>query len=145
MVGHLVDDRHVRRFSNACCGAPKRPRRWPKSTRPSERIEAARAAAEDNPARAALVDMLSAELAIRRLRFDEARSILEKVIGSGQSVATLRGRAQWMIGETYFLQQKFADAIEAYRRVEGIDPAGPWVEVALAASRQIVRTIGSDT
>ncbi len=108
----------------------------------SKRIEAARAASQDDPARTALVDMLSADLAVRQLRFDEARSILERVIQASQSVASLRGRAQWMIGETFFLQQKFSDAIEAYRRVEGIDPAGPWVEVALVQAGKSFEQLG---
>jgi tetratricopeptide (TPR) repeat protein len=107
-----------------------------------DRIEAVRAACGEDAARNALVDMLSADLAIRRLRFDQARSILEGVIQSAQSVATLRGRAQWMIGETYFLQHKFAEAIEAYRRVEGVQPGGPWAVAALIQAGKSFEQLG---
>lgn len=57
-----------------------------------KRIEMARVAAGDHPARLALVDMLVADLDIRRLQFDQARTTLERVVQSSQSVATLRGR-----------------------------------------------------
>jgi tetratricopeptide (TPR) repeat protein len=107
-----------------------------------ERIKTARAAAGDHQARLALVDMLEADLDIRRLEFDRARTTLEGVVQSSQSVASLRGRAQWMIGETYFLQEKFVDAIEAYRRVEGIDPQGPWVAVALVQAGKSFEQLG---
>ena len=108
----------------------------------SQRVETARVAAGDDAARLALIDMLSADLDIRRLQFDRARSTLEKVVQSSQSIATLRGRAQWMIGETYFLQHKFVDAIEAYRRVEGIDPKGPWISVALVQAGKSFEQLG---
>jgi TolA-binding protein len=36
-----------------------------------------------------------------------------------------------LIGETYFLQQKYAEAIDAYRRVDTLDASGDWAAVAL--------------
>jgi TolA-binding protein len=85
---------------------------------------------------------LDAELAIRRLQFDQARSLLENVVRAGETEAGLRGRAQWMIGETYYLQQDFADAIDAYRRVEGIDPQGVWVSAALIQAGKSFEQLG---
>ncbi len=51
-------------------------------------------------------------------------------------------RAQWLIGETHYLQQEFADAIEAYRRVEGIDPGGMWVSAALIQAGKSFEQLG---
>ena len=106
------------------------------------RIADARTAAETDGARRSLVEMLAAELAIRRLQFDEARSKLEGIIRDPQSIGQLRGRAQWLIGETYFLQERFAEAIDAYRRVEGIDPDGAWVAAALVQAGKSFEQLG---
>ncbi|WP_345320431.1 tetratricopeptide repeat protein [Novipirellula rosea] len=110
--------------------------------RATRRVDAATKAAGDDRYRAALVAMLSAELGIRRLRFDEARSDLESVVRSSQVDASLRGRAQWMIGETYYLQQKYVEAIEAYRGVAGIDPEGTWVVASLVQAGKSFEQLG---
>ncbi|GAA5510956.1 tetratricopeptide repeat protein [Novipirellula caenicola] len=110
--------------------------------RATQRVEAATAAAGDDRYRTALVAMLSAELGIRRLRFDEARSDLESVVRSSQVDASLRGRAQWMIGETYYLQQRYVEAIEAYRGVAGIDPDGTWVVASLVQAGKSFEQLG---
>ncbi len=110
--------------------------------RATQRVDAARNAAGDNRFGRALVAMLSAELGIRRLRFDQARSDLESVVRSSQVDASLRGRAQWMIGETYYLQQKYVEAIEAYRGVAGIDPEGTWVIASLVQAGKSFEQLG---
>ena len=92
-----------------------------------ERIAAARKAAGENAASIALTEMLESELAIRRSNFDEARRILEQVVRSPETAAELRGRAQWLIGETWYMQRRHKDAIEAYRKVEAMDTTGTWV------------------
>jgi len=92
-----------------------------------ERIATAREAAGDNPASISLVKMLESELAIRRSNFDGARRILEQVVRSAETAAELRGRAQWLIGETFYMQRRYKDAIEAYRKVEAMDTTGTWV------------------
>jgi len=106
------------------------------------RIQAARPAAEQDIARQSLLDMLSAELSIRKLDFDAGRNLLESIIREPESIDQLRGRAQWLIGETYFLQQRYADAIDAYRRVEGIAPDGPWVAAALLQAGKSFEQLG---
>lgn len=95
------------------------------------RLQAAQAAAGDDAFRSSLVRMLEAELAIRRARMDEARDLLAGIVRAGDTVAELRPRAQWMIGETYFLQQKYNEAIDAYRRVDALDAEGEWAAAAL--------------
>jgi tetratricopeptide (TPR) repeat protein len=92
-----------------------------------ERISAARKAAGENAASIALTKMLTSELAIRRSDFDEARRILEQVVRSSETAAQLRGRAQWLIGETWYMQRRHKNAIEAYRKVEAMDTTGTWV------------------
>ncbi len=107
-----------------------------------QRISLARAATGDEPFNTALVDMLAAELAIRKTRFEEARSLLESVVRTGEIDATLRGRAQWLIGETHYLQAQFGEAIEAYRRVEGIDGGGVWVSASLVQAGKSFEQLG---
>jgi len=96
-----------------------------------QRIAAAREAAADDRFRLTLVNLLDAELAIRQSDFDQARALLESVVRESDTSANLRGRGQWLIGETWYLQQRFANSIEAYRLVEGIDPGGDWVAASL--------------
>ncbi|WP_231617838.1 tetratricopeptide repeat protein [Novipirellula aureliae] len=108
----------------------------------SRRVDAAKQAAGDDQLRGCLVSMLAAELAVRRLRFDEARGELEAVVRSSTVDASLRGRAQWMIGETFYLQERFTDAIEAYRSVAGMDPDGVWVAAALVQAGKCFEQLG---
>ncbi|WP_146395200.1 tetratricopeptide repeat protein [Planctomycetes bacterium CA13] len=108
----------------------------------ARRIDAAKAAAENNGYRSSLVAMLAAELAVRRLRFDQARGELESVVRSSQTDAALRGRAQWMIGETFYLQERFSEAIEAYRSVAGMDPKCEWAAAALLQAGKSFEQLG---
>ncbi|MCC9602061.1 hypothetical protein LOC67_15975 [Stieleria sp. JC731] len=89
-----------------------------------------------------LVELLEADLAIRKLKFDHSRSLLESVVRSPESPAPIRARAQWMIGETYLLQQNYAEAIDAYRLVEGIDPGGPYAAAALVQAGKAFEQLG---
>ena len=68
------------------------------------------------------VDLIEADLAIRSIDFDRARTLFESVVRSPSASTTIQGRAQWMIGESYLMQKKYSEAINAYRLVEGIDP-----------------------
>lgn len=97
----------------------------------SGRLEAARVAAGEDGFKVSLTRMLEAELAIRRARLDEARDLLAVIARATETAAELRPRAQWLIGETYFLQQKYAAAIDAYRRVDTLDATGQWAALAL--------------
>ncbi|MEM9367282.1 MAG: hypothetical protein AAGD07_14920 [Planctomycetota bacterium] len=103
-------------------------------TEAHQRLAAARRAASSTdayPTATSLVDLLDAELHIRDLRFDESRSLLERVVRAAEASQELRGRAQWMIGETYLMQRQYQPAIEAYRLVEGISGGGVWAAAAL--------------
>lgn len=107
----------------------------------TKRIAAAQAAAQQTP-EIALTDLLSANLEIRQLRFDRGRALLERVVRSSETEADLRGRAQWMIGETFFMQQKFADAIAAYRQVEPISRSDEWTAAALVQAGKSFEQLG---
>lgn len=108
----------------------------------TQRIEAARAAAGDVSFNRELLHILSAELSIRRARFDEARETLTEIVRSPDPSPTLRPRAQWLIGETYFLQQRYAEAIDAYRRVDSVDTAGQWAPAALLQAGKAFEKLG---
>ena len=138
---HLVDSREVTDFATLlrCAETATTYADVPTAT---NRISDAKSAAGLAADRVSLVQMLSAELAVRELKFDDARSILHDVIRSDGAITSLRGRAQWMIGETHYLQEKFADAIEAYRKVEGIDPDGSWVAIALVQAGKSFEQLG---
>jgi tetratricopeptide (TPR) repeat protein len=92
--------------------------------------------------RQVLLDLLEADLAVRQIEFDQARSGYEAVVRSPAATAALLGRAQWMIGETYFLQRNFHAAIEAYRKVEGLDPHGPYAAAALIQAGKCFEQLG---
>lgn len=67
-----------------------------------------------------------------RGEFSAARQEYEKVIRSlhaGQSETA--AMAQWMIGETYFHQQNYGEAITAYQRVKTLYPFPQWQAAAL--------------
>ena len=96
----------------------------------------------DQGVQSALVDLLKADLAVRKVDFSRARSLFEQVVRSPSTTPTLRGRAQWMIGETFFLQHQFSDAIGAYRLVEGLDPGGPYVAAALVQAGKSFEQLG---
>ncbi|MGB7347609.1 MAG: tetratricopeptide repeat protein, partial [Pirellulaceae bacterium] len=138
---HLVDTRGVNDFATLlrCAESATAYADLPTAT---NRIGDARTAAGDVANKISLVEMLSAELAVRELKFDQARSALEQVVRSEGAIAALRGRAQWTIGETYYLQEKFADAIEAYRKVEGIDPNGSWIAASLVQAGKSFEQLG---
>lgn len=118
----------------------------------SMRIAAARAAARNgangssaqsgDSAQVALTDLLAANLEIRQLRFDRGRALLEQVVRSPESGTNLRGRAQWMIGETFFMQQKFPEAIAAYRQVEAISESDEWTAMALVQAGKSFEQLG---
>ncbi len=108
----------------------------------SRRLSAAARAGGDRPDRQAYLTLLEADLGVRGLRFDHARGLLETVVRGSDVVTELRGRAQWMIGETYYLQQNFQAAITAYRQVEGIDPDSPWVAASLVQAGKSFEQLG---
>ncbi|MEQ8787656.1 MAG: tetratricopeptide repeat protein [Pirellulaceae bacterium] len=64
--------------------------------------------------------------------FDAARAAYQRVVDSptGGSTETA-AMAQWMIGETYFLQKNYEQAVRAYYRVEQLFAFPRWQSLAL--------------
>jgi len=106
------------------------------------RLQAASQAAAEDPLGVALVQMLEAELAVRRARMDEARELLSAIVRATDSATELRPRAQWLIGETYFLQGKYSEAIDQYRRVDALDAEGEWAAAALLQAGKAFEKLG---
>ncbi len=139
---HLIDVRGVNDFPTLLRCAEAETSVGEDASQAEQRIAAARIAANEDRFSVSLVDLLRCRACIRRLQFDQARALLENVIRSSETEASLRGRAQWLIGETYYLQREFAQAIEAYRRVEGIDPGGIWVSASLVQAGKSFEQLG---
>lgn len=108
----------------------------------TQRLQDARKASGGTGFQFALLDLLEADLAIRDLRFDQARKSLQSVVRNTDSKAELRGRAQWMIGETFFLQETYRKAIEAYSLVEGLGPSSDWIAAALVQAGKSYEELG---
>lgn len=102
----------------------------------------AQVAAVDRVFETSLVQILEAELAVRGARMDEARAILERLAREPATAAELKPRTQWMIGETYFLQERYTEAIDAYRRVDSLDPNCDWAVVAMLQSGKAFEKLG---
>lgn len=65
-------------------------------------------------------------------KFDDARSAYQRVVQSPVGGRTeTAAMAQWMIGETYFQQERYDDAIAAYHRVERLFAFERWQAAAL--------------
>ncbi|MGB7328340.1 MAG: tetratricopeptide repeat protein, partial [Rubripirellula sp.] len=139
---HLVDGRQASDFATLLRCAEAETSVGKDANLAGQRIALARSAAGGDAFNETLVDLLAAELAVRKSRFEEARALLESVVRAVEVDATLRGRAQWLIGETHYLQAQFTEAIEAYRRVEGIDPGGSWVSASLVQAGKSFEQLG---
>lgn len=102
----------------------------------------AKIAAADRDFEGTLVQILEAELAVRGARMDEARAILERLSRAPSTSTELKPRTQWMIGETYFLQERYTEAIDAYRRVDSLDPHSDWAVAAMLQSGKAFEKLG---
>jgi tetratricopeptide (TPR) repeat protein len=114
----------------------------------SKRIAAAQATAMQpsvggsSSGEVALTQLLAANLEIRQLQFDRGRALLEQVVRAPGAETDLRGRAQWMIGETFFMQEKFSEAIAAYRQVEAISGSDEWTAASLVQAGKSFEQLG---
>ncbi|WP_419187367.1 tetratricopeptide repeat protein [Stieleria bergensis] len=89
-----------------------------------------------------LLKLLQGDLFIRNAQFDQARSLYQTAIRDAESSAELRARAQWMVGESYLMQRQYATAIDAYRRVEAMQPNGPFAAIALIQAGKSFEQLG---
>lgn len=89
------------------------------------------------------VDYLLGRCLSSQARFAEARQAYERVIRSpsgGHSETA--AMAQWMIGETYFHQKQYSEAIDAYLRVESVYAFPKWQAAALLQAGKCHELIG---
>jgi TolA-binding protein len=88
-------------------------------------------------------DYLIGRCLIDRAQLDEARSSLAKVVQSPTGGKTeTAAMAQWMIGETYFHQERFTDAIKEYLRVEILYPYPQWQAAGLLQAAKAHEKLG---
>jgi TolA-binding protein len=89
------------------------------------------------------VDYLLGRYAMNRAEFETARAAYERVTRSttgGKSETA--AMAQWMIGETYFMQKKYNRAIQAYHRVEILYEYPRWQAAALLQAGKCHEMLG---
>ncbi len=80
-------------------------------------------------------DYLLGRCLMAQARFQDARVAFEQTIRSTTGGRTeTAAMAQWMIGETFFHQKNYLEAIKAYHRVEQLFPFPRWQAGALLQS-----------
>ncbi len=89
------------------------------------------------------VEFLLARCAIANVDFEAARQHL----ASARDAVTAQGteavpRASWMIGETYFLQRRYADALAAYQAVVGLHAYPDWQARGLLQAAKAYELLG---
>ena len=78
------------------------------------------------------LDYLQARVFMSRAKFNEAREMLSKVTKNEAARGTrTAAMSQWMIGETWFHQEKFSDALSAYLLVDSLYEFPDWQSLAL--------------
>jgi TolA-binding protein len=77
------------------------------------------------------VDYLLARCMVSKARFDDARQLLTAIAGNDRSASPeLVARSWWMLGETYLMQRRYSDALNAYERVHGTGASEYWHSAA---------------
>ncbi|MEM9825755.1 MAG: hypothetical protein AAF958_04160 [Planctomycetota bacterium] len=89
-----------------------------------------------------LLRLVEAQWCIRAAKLDRCREILAMVVRGDVGDPPLAPRAQWLTGESFFLQRRYQDAIRAYRGVEAIDADKSYVPLALVQSGKAFERLG---
>ena len=75
-------------------------------------------------------DYLLARAAVQQIDFDQARVHLKAIMEATGKNTSAAARSQWMLGETYFMEQNFNEAVSAYKPVTEVENQ-PWQTLAL--------------
>ncbi|MDX1925729.1 MAG: tetratricopeptide repeat protein [Pirellulaceae bacterium] len=76
-------------------------------------------------------DYLLARASVQQIDFDQARLHLKTIVDTAGNSTSASARAQWMLGETYFMEQNFNEAVSAYKPVTELEQSQPWQTLAL--------------
>ncbi len=77
-------------------------------------------------------DYLQARVFMSRAKFQEAREMFTRVIKNDSASGTrIAAMSQWMIGESWFHQEKYDDALRAYLLVDSLYEHPQWQSLAL--------------
>lgn len=89
------------------------------------------------------VDYLLGRYYMNRAEFDNARGAYQRVLDSPTGAQTeTSAMAQWMIGETHFMQRDYHQAIKAYHRVEVLHGFPQWQAAALLQAGKCHEMLG---
>ncbi len=78
------------------------------------------------------LDYLQGRVYMSRAKFQEAREMFDKVLNHPQAAGTrTAAMSQWMIGESWFHQEQFQDALHAYLLVDSLYDFPDWRSLAL--------------
>lgn len=111
-----------------CSMAYKRAEALSKLGKRAEAIQALESAIEANRGYPMLHEMhyLAGRLAILDADFERARQHLSTATTCESSPIEPRARSIWMMGETYFLQRSYRQAIACYASLKQLAPESPW-------------------
>ncbi len=88
-------------------------------------------------------DYLIGRYMSKKARFSEAREAYSNVVNSIPANQTeTAAMAQWMIGESYFHQRDYANAILAYAKVDELSPPQRWKAAALLQTAKCFELTG---
>ena len=88
-------------------------------------------------------DYLIGRCMSKKARFSEARDAYREVVNSTSANQTeTAAMAQWMIGETYFHQRDYANAIQAYTQVDTLNAAHRWKAAAMLQTAKCFELTG---
>ncbi len=88
-------------------------------------------------------DYLLARCAVAQIEFGEARNLLQQVMDAPAAQGTEAApRAAWMLGEVYFLQRQYPQAMDAYAKVAHMNAFPDWQARALLQSAKCHELLG---
>ncbi|MGI9518581.1 MAG: tetratricopeptide repeat protein [Pirellulaceae bacterium] len=86
----------------------------------------------DNTTPAYQMDYLQGRVRMSEAKFDEARYLFSQVVTDGKATGTqTAAMSQWMMGESFFHQENFTDALRAYLLVDSLYDFPDWRSLAL--------------